>query len=431
MKLLILSNSEWDDSNSFGSSFSSIFGNLKDVEIANIYCREGKPNTKTADSFFQITEKMMIKNLINPSTPSGKLVDLSSESKLNQLTESEKEIYNYTKSKRWFVFIWIRELIWLIGRWKSKELNYFIKNYNPDIIFLPIYYSVYLNKIGIYLSKITEKPIVGYISDDCYTLRQYSLNPFYWIERLIKRHWVKKSIKRSKILYVISDIQKHDYDRIFHIESKLLYKGNNFDILPQIKEIITSPIKLVYTGNIGDNRWKVLNNIGEAIHSINDTQLRIQLYIYSKTQISNSIKNRLQKNNSVYFMGGVDAKEIPHILNEADVLVHVEPTDLKGRLQVRQSFSTKIVDYLHAGGAIFAVGWKEAASIDYLVQNDAALVAFDEKSITEQLQKIVDYPEILNEYAQKAWECGKRNHQIDDIQKRLYDDLSQLITEQQ
>lgn len=429
MKLLILSNSEWDDSNSFGSSYSSIFGKMKDIEIANIYCREGIPNTETASSFFQITEKMMIKNLLNSSESVGKVIK-QSFNKYDSLSDSEKRLYSFTKKKRWSLFIWIREFIWLIGRWKSKELIKFVKNYDPDIIFLPIYYSVYLNKIGVYLSELTQKPIVGYISDDCYTLRQFSFDPFFWLERIVKRVWVKKAIKKSEILYVISEIQKRDYDKIFQIESKLLFKGNNFQISPKFKpKKISFPIKLVYTGNIGDNRWRVLNSIGEAIHSINGVDSKLQLYIYSKSQISDNIINRLNKEQSVFFMGGVDANEISPILNNADILVHIEPMDLKGRLLVRQSFSTKIVDYLHAGRAIFAVGWKEAASIDYLVQNDAALVAFDEKSISEQLQKIVDNPEILSEYAQKAWECGKRNHRIEEIQTRLYDDLSQLIRE--
>jgi len=74
-----------------------------------------------------------------------------------------------------------------------------------------------------------------------------------------------------------------------------------------------------------------------------------------------------------------------------------------------------------------AIGWQEAASIDYLIKNDAAIVATNEEEIFEQLEKMVSNPSIITEYAKKAWDCGKKNHQIDEIQKRLLKDLESLV----
>ena len=59
MKILILSSTPWTKDNSFGNSFSNIFEGLEDVEIANIYCKYGKPETDLVSKFFQITEKSM------------------------------------------------------------------------------------------------------------------------------------------------------------------------------------------------------------------------------------------------------------------------------------------------------------------------------------------------------------------------------------
>ncbi|MDO9154304.1 MAG: glycosyltransferase [Paludibacter sp.] len=126
-------------------------------------------------------------------------------------------------------------------------------------------------------------------------------------------------------------------------------------------------------------------------------------------------------------MGAISADQVSDALNNADIVLHVESFKKNEKMKTRLSFSTKIVDCLASGWCVMDIGWHEAASIDYFIQNDAALVAFDEKSIAEQLKKVVENPDLLNEYAQKAWECGKRNHQIEDIQHNLYKDIYSLV----
>jgi len=125
MKILVLSHSEWDDANSFGSSFSNILGDIDSIELANVYCRTGKPNTNSCNVFFQITEKSLIKNLIFYRNPSGQIVKRSSPAITEFDTNPDHgSIWiNFVKKTRWIVFFWLRDLIWYIGRWKSNELK--------------------------------------------------------------------------------------------------------------------------------------------------------------------------------------------------------------------------------------------------------------------------------------------------------------------
>ena len=51
----------------------------------------------------------------------------------------------------------------------------------------------------------------------------------------------------------------------------------------------------------------------------------------------------------------------------------------------------------------------------------------DKCSIKESLMKIVDNPQLINEYAKKSWDCGLINHQIDKIQTRMYNDFKSLL----
>ena len=46
MKLLIISDYPWNKNNSFGKVFTDLFSGMDDIEILNIYCMSGLPNTE-------------------------------------------------------------------------------------------------------------------------------------------------------------------------------------------------------------------------------------------------------------------------------------------------------------------------------------------------------------------------------------------------
>ena len=166
--------------------------------------------------------------------------------------------------------------------------------------------------------------------------------------------------------------------------------------------------------------------IAAALEKINKDCIRVQLYIYTYNHISNKIKKYLNIDGTAYLMGGISYSEIKKVLADSDIVIHVEAMDLKNKMMTRFSFSTKIIDYFESGSCIFAVGWSEAASIDYLIKNDAAIVVNDLKNIEESLRKLIDNPQLILDYGRKAWECGKRNHQIEVIRGNLYKDLYSL-----
>lgn len=428
MRILVFSSTAWNIDNSFGNTYSNIFEGIDNLEFAHIYTSFGIPKNNIIGTYFQIDEKSIIKNLLNPNAKTGRVINSNSEAVI--LTNSEVNSFNSAKKKRWRIFFWLRRALWYMGRWKSSDLNDFIQSFSPDIIFVPLYHSTYLNKIILYLKKITGVPMVCYVSDDVYTLKRVSTNPFYWIDRLTTRRMIKKVVNQCEYMYVISDIQKLEYEKIFSKECRILVKGANFiDKSPNAKTEFNKPIKLVFTGNIGAGRWKSLVLIVKALEKINSKEILAQIYIYTMTPMTETMKKSLYSEGNSFLMGGVPAEEIPRIQKDSDILVHVESTRLKDRLEVRHSFSTKIVDYFRANRCIFAVGKDDVASIDYLINEDAAIVAQSEEDVYTKLDCLVNDKELITEYADKAWSCGKRNHQIYEIQKNLYQDLSSLVKE--
>ena len=119
MRILIISNSEWDDNNSFGNTFSNFFAETTDIEFANIYCRTGVPHTNQCRRFLRIDDIQLIKHVFKRKyNPVCRVDNVVRET---PATTRANKSYAFAKRKRWAVFFLARELLWLISNYKNKE----------------------------------------------------------------------------------------------------------------------------------------------------------------------------------------------------------------------------------------------------------------------------------------------------------------------
>ncbi len=429
MRILVISNSPWDDSNSFGSTFSNFFQGIEKENIASIYCSDGLPGTDSCSRFFRLSEKALAKSILKRNNKAGEEVFQVVEIEGNQEIKEKSSIVSFAKKHRWILFFWARELLWKLGVWKSQQLHEFIDSFQPDLIILPTYSFSYINKLALYIQKKWQLPMISYVSDDEYTLKQFSLSPLYWINRLYQRKWVKRGINNSKILYTISKVQKEDYEKCFNVPCKILTKFSDFDALANVKNEYGKPLRLIYTGNIGGNRWKSLKIISDALKEINRDQILAQMEIYTATSTTKRMRKALNIPNCSMIKGRVSAAEVKSLQYNADILVHVEALDLKNRLAVRQSFSTKLVDYFKMARPILAVGSTEVASLRHLIENDCAMVCKLKEEIKTAIEKASRDSAYLAELSRKAYECGRLNHNRGNIQKSFFTDLQNICEE--
>jgi glycosyltransferase involved in cell wall biosynthesis len=316
-----------------------------------------------------------------------------------------------------------REIVWYIGRWKTEEFNKYLDDISPDIVFMPVFGCFYPHRVLKYIRKHTGARIVLFHADDNYTLRQYSISPLYWLYRFILRHYVRDSSKIADLSYCISDIQKNEYEQMLNIPCKTLFKCGDFSGEPPVKQSINYPLKLVFTGNIGSGRWESLALIGDALREINQEGLKAKLEIYTLSPLTGRMRKRLDDGMNIFLCGSISAAEVEKVQEDADILVHVESFKKKYYLVARQSFSTKIVDYLQRARCLLAVGSAECASIDYIDTNNSGVVATTPEMISTKLKLLIDNPSLVQEYGRKGYLCGRRNHQQEKIKGMLRDDL--------
>ena len=81
----------------------------------------------------------------------------------------------------------VREFVWRFGKWKTQKLCDFIDENNPDVLFIPIYPTIYMCRLQEFVIKKTNKPYVCYLADDNYTFKSCGKNPLELLYRLFLR----------------------------------------------------------------------------------------------------------------------------------------------------------------------------------------------------------------------------------------------------
>lgn len=426
MRILIVSRTPWSEENSFGNTFSNLFGGMEDVIIYNICCQDGNINNNIVYSTFQMDDISVLKSIFG-YTPGKNIINAPKYHCKDQTTRSP----NILPHRRLTLFFIIRDLIWKFGRWKKNSaLNEFIKLANPDIIYLPLYASWYMCDVDKYIINNCKAPVVGHISDDIYSYPPLlSGSPLFQFYRFILRIKLRQLFKLVSYCEVFAQNMKCEYERLFNIPFYVIGKGIDENMPDNTYESVRKKqdcIKFVYTGNIGGGRYKVLADLAHAI-DLSFQEGDAILEIYSQTHIDKKIKKAFSSCHSLYFKGSISKNEISKVQMDSDFLVHVEGFDKKSIFETRMSFSTKIIDYIMMRKPIFAIGPLSVNSISYLNDNKLALVASDKHEIQSALSKIqigkIDTIDLVN----SSLDFIKRERNLKKIQGEMHSRMTSLL----
>lgn len=428
MRILIISQEVWRYDTNGGNVLSNIFEGI-DAEFAQIYCNPGTPSNRICKSYYQMTDDMIIKNVFR-SVPVGKMLkykDFPQDIQKSHVSEdSHMKFYSFFRKYSFQSFHIIKEILWKFSEWKNSSLKEFIEEFNPDIIFAPCYGSHMMLALDRYIAELTKKPVISYISDDHYSLQQFSLSPLYWVNRLILRNNLIKTFKYYDLTYTMTDEQLAECQDAFDCDMKILRKSVNLSKVPQKKQN-SETIKLIYAGGIYLNRWKTLAYVAQAVREINKDGVIMTLDIYTGNELSKKQQSLLNDGENSFLHSAISQDILREKYYESDIALHVESFDLKNRLITRISFSTKIVDCLTSGCATMAICWNKQAGYNYLKRENAAICIDDIADIKLKLKQIADDPSILTEYRNRAYKCLENNHQQSHSRDQIMNDFRKIM----
>ena len=425
MRILTISSTTWDNANSFGNTFSNLFEGMENVEIYNIACRHGVSNNNIVSKAVQLTDKSVLKSIYKWGfDPCWEIQESVDTKGIN------KELSQTARKKRRTISFIIRDMIWKLGRWKkSKTLIAFLEEIKPDVIYLPIYASPYMCDIQQHIIKKLGVPVVGHISDDVYGYPPKGSLLAKWYRAGLRKK-IKKLIKTCSYLEVFAKNMQEEYSKLFNKSCYLIGKGIQSETVKDInvQAPIGKPMHFVYTGNIGDDRYKALVELGYAISKGLGRENAV-LDIYSTTPLTNEMRASINECEAIEFHGGISKEEVMQVQKDADFLVHVEGFSQTAIFSAKMSFSTKIIDYMMMSKAILAYGPQAVNSIQVLKESEVGLTAISgeelETVITNIATNNVDYALLTKNTKQYLLE----NRDIEKIQAGIYQRLSDLVGE--
>lgn len=422
-RILILSVSAWN-SRVGADTWPTIVGGLNPANIASISLREEVPDSLACDNYFVISENKVIKSIFKRTIKTGRRVE---RGVLPQTDADDLEAHNarYQKmsSRRGFFSLFAREMIWKIGKWKTKELHTFLEEFKPDVILYSMDGYIHFNRICRYTKRKTGAKSIGFFVDDNFTYKQSSrvgLKCF----RFFQRRSLKKLAKQTDAFWAITDMTKKEADAVFGVNCTVVTKPLKKETVYADWEV-NRPIRMLYTGNLQIGRDKSLVKIVNALKEINQEKALFQLDVYTKTQLSEEICEQLRCAFCTVH-APVPQSEVLRLQEQADMLLFLEDVDGPHAKTARLSFSTKITDYLSSGRCILAVGCMDTAPMQYFADYGAAMIATTHTEMLESFRRILEDDAILLEYAQRACACGLTNHRKETVLNIVHASIEQL-----
>lgn len=417
-RILICTVESWN-SKIGSNTFSELFAGYPAENLANVYIREELPDSKSCSRYFQISESRVIKSVFCPGVKTGRTL-----TPCQQMTAEDEKVladssrlYNKNRKKRSTIKLFIRELLWMAGKWKSRELDDFVDAFAPDIIVFGMEGYVHFNRICRYLVRRTGARAVGYFLDDTFTYKQipgFGPNAL----RFFLRGSLKRLAKNCDAFWAIAEKTKQEADAYFGIDCQVVTKPIDYAPDEQWQSYTPSaPIKMLYTGNLLIGRFDTILSVSDALQKINADGVKIELDVYTGSYIAPEDLARLSE--YVHMRGVVSQQEVLQLQKQADVLLFAESMTGEHSQIARLSFSTKLTDYLYSGKCILAAGAADVAPMEYLRKEQAALCVSSEEELVSVLTRIAEDPALICRVAQNGYACGKRNHCREVINEKV------------
>ena len=384
-KVLIISHNSISVNQNMGKTLGNLFSGYKVDELAQLYFYPSIPPQNKCKDFYRITDNDIYMRLLRrKETCGGPIYPVSDEEKLYDSIILKKK-YTFFKKYRSRLLVF-RDIIWRNRYWNSEDLKIWLKKVSPDVIFFAAGDSIFSYRITLHLARMMEIPIVVYFCDDFYT--HYSIiSVIGKIHHLILKRYIRKICHISRKQIFITDELNRMYKIFCDREG---YVIRTPICLKRIKEKkISKPLIVSFFGNITLNRWRTLYSLATAIKRVNENDVKVILNIYSSCE-DKKIINKLTIDNSSFFKGFVNKREMVLRIQESDVLLHVESFKSKDIKRVKSSFSTKLSDYLSVERVILGVGPLDVASLSFLSELNLGYIINQESLIYENLRDFVN-----------------------------------------
>lgn len=427
MRVLILADEVWND-DIYGNNVLTNWFDGFPADFAEIYASPGIPCNTICGKYFQLTDGEMLRSIIS-NRKAGKSFegDYSKETNTKAYNSTDVGHLCFLRAHMGNLLRLMKTVVWNLGKVDEGKLKEFIEDFQPDIIFSARFAHSKILRIEKMAMKYAHCPIVAFTGDNEYSLRRFSLSPVFWVNLFYQRRCLRRMMPWYALYYTLSERQIEEYKRYFDLPMKILRKCSPKEMQKFVLRPVGHPIQIVYGGKLYAGRDKTLAALADSIRQVNGENLRLQLHIYTGSEVAEKYRSRLNDGKNAIVHAPVSSNELERIYLRSDIALSVESFDLALRLSTRVAFSTKLIDCLYSTCAVMMIGWNGNSGYEYLNKQNVAICIDSIDKILPKLQEIVQNPELLQEYKRNAHMCMVKNHNRKNIQDGLLQDFRKII----
>lgn len=400
--LLVFSHSGFSDTDANGITMKKLLSAYEPSEKAQFYLDTAQPDFTAAEHYFRVTDVQMIKAFLLKK--SKHIFTPEKTTKTTASKAAAKKVPGFLKKRKYnFTLKYLREKLWGISPWGHRALKKWIDALAPQALVYMVGESHFMDKLVLKTCKRTGKPLVLYNGE---AYRIIDLKQRHGLERMYYRKSHKlyrKLLDRASLVLYNCPMLQRDYEKRYgeKKESSVAYNTAVCAETAQIPEKIRT---VTYFGNLGVGRDESLMRVAKQLRSI-DPSLHIDVYGKALPEI----EQRLNACEGIRLHGFLQADELHRVIENTDLLLHVESFDPAIMPKLRYAFSTKIAQCLCAGRCFLSFAPEQTASTQYLLSVGAS-VATNETELKEQLESLVHDRQARRSCAEQALCIGRENH---------------------
>lgn len=414
-RVLVISHNVFSRSTAMGKSLANMLSCVPPENLAQLYFHSEIPTTEICKNYFRITDQDVLRSIV--SRRANYMVYREENIRLDAVSPRTDQgtiarIYQFSRRRTPMIYS-ARNLLWRMGKWNSKALMDWVQSFSPDVIFFASGDYAFSYRVTCGIASRFHVPVILWCCDDFYFSKRYAntIGGRYCHRNLMK--WVNRVSVSAKAVVVISDKMKRDYAAIFSqpIYTMRIDAPPNRSALP-----VQSRQGIAYVGSLGVNRITPLVEVGRQLKTAGIAGYEL-VDVYSNDKNAHTLA-LLTEENGIRFHGGVSPEEVAPILGAAKYVLHVEAFDDNSKFRTRYSLSTKIGEYLQSGACVIAYGPADISSVEYLEENQAAVILSDVRELPSVLQKMNDQVELYQQYVRRSQLLAEKYHnkQQNDMQ---------------
>jgi len=378
-KVLIISESPKGSKNGFGVTLDYFFGNWDKTRITNIY----------TDQAFQ-----------------------------KEFKEKENYLLAHIPFHAGLKYA-LPFLFGIIPEWRNnfskKWIKKNLKKIKPDLIYSFVYSSATL-QFSTLVAKITKLPFIFHIADD---ITQEENGEII----------IRKAIQFAKRQFVISENMKTEYQKIF-IKDFDVFHFVSTNIVPSYRQLQNAehkhqPKVIRFIGSYHKIQHEdAVADVIDVLKRINQPNVQYNLEFWGTETPTNAL-NKLTE-DSIYKGMFHDCQKL-QLIGESDLLIIPSTFDAKVHKYYKNSFPTKLTEFLLSGVPVLVYGPSDSSSSIFCKKHSVGII-INKKCKESLFQFLKDFTKNQNSFDIKARNDSiKLRKTMDEVRMQdKFQDLLQL-----